>query len=842
MGGLASYAWRTLAARPLRSLLTMVGIALGVAVLFSALTTNAGIEAAIGRTVGDLLGRADLRVEGFTERGLSAASLAAIGETPGVDVASPILERRTYLAPDPLAPPAPTLPPPVTVLGIDPATYAELHDLDLAAGVGLADEDAVGALITERMAREAGLSLGGTIALQGAGEPRPEPIVGILSGDGPLATTDGRTVLVGLAEARSAFGLDGVSRVDIGLGAGAMTDAVAVELERRLTAEPYVLSIPADLAATIRASTIDFQATSALIAALALFGGAFLIFNTLSMTVAERAREVGLLRVAGATRRQVNGLVLVQALVLGLAGAAVGLILGSGLAAAVAWYLRSDGIVPIDGPVLGPSSVALALGVGTLVALAAALEPADRAGRIPPIEALRPAGIGQTFRARLRWLVVVFLVVALAGVVLWPATAGGAGVVRWLAVYGILLAATLLTPVLLGPLGTVAAVPFRLIAPGAARLNRGTLTRDRSRTTLTVGALTVGLAMIVALGGVAHDARRAATAWIAGVVPGEVIASSIRPVGIDEPVRADLAAAPGVARVSPLATFEVAFRGIRLDAAAVSGADLLADGRLTIVDGERTAALNALDAGGSAIVPAGAARSLGLRVGDALVFPVGGGRDVTLRVVGVAERTIPGRTGETILVGWPDAGDGFGVTGADAFAVRFRPEATAAQRDGLATIARNDGLEANPVERIAGAVDDALSRVFGLFDVLALIAVIIAALGIVNTLTMNVYERVREIGVLRAAGMTRPQVWRMVVVEAGVLGIVGATLGCVTGLLAGQAMIGLAGGAGLSLPFEPDWRTILAAAAFGIVVAMLAAIWPARLASRASIVRAIQYE
>ncbi|MGZ8502576.1 MAG: FtsX-like permease family protein, partial [Candidatus Limnocylindrales bacterium] len=89
---------------------------------------------------------------------------------------------------------------------------------------------------------------------------------------------------------------------------------------------------------------------------------------------------------------------------------------------------------------------------------------------------------------------------------------------------------------------------------------------------------------------------------------------------------------------------------------------------------------------------------------------------------------------------------------------------------------------------------------------------------------------------------TRPQVWRMVVVEAGVLGIVGATLGCVTGLLAGQAMIGLAGGAGLSLPFEPDWPTILAAAGFGIVVAMLAAIWPASLASRVSIVRAIQYE
>ncbi|MEO8228624.1 MAG: FtsX-like permease family protein [Chloroflexota bacterium] len=842
MGGLSSYAWRTLAARPLRALLTVAGIALGVAILFAALTTNAGIEATIVRTVGDLLGRADLRVEGFTERGLSSASLVAIGETAGVDVASPIFERKTYLAPDPLAPPAPALQRPVTVLGIDPATYPELHDLHVVTGVGLSDAGSVGALVTERMAREAGLILGSRIALQGTGEPGVEPIIGIVSGDGPLATTDGRTVLVGLTEARAVFGLDGLSRVDIGLGSGATPGAVAAELEQRLTTEPYILSTPEDLAATIRASTVDFKATTALIAALALFGGAFLIFNTLSMTIVERAREVGLLRAAGATRRQVNGLVLVQGLLIGLTGTALGLILGTGLAAVVAWYLDAAGIVAIEEPVIGPASVAFALAVGTLVTLAAAIEPADRAGRISPIDALRPVGVDRTIRARLRWLVAVFLVVAIAGVVLWPASAGGAGIVRWLAVYGILLAATLLTPLLLGPLGTIATVPFRLVAPGSAALIRGALVRDRSRTTLTVSALTVGLAMIVALGGVAYDARRSATSWIAGVVPGDVIATSIRPVGIDEPVQDDLLAAPGVVRVSPMATFEIAFRGIRLDAAAVSGADLLADGRMTIIDGERTAALKALETGGSAIVPAALARILGLRVGDDMVFPAGGGREVNLRVVGVAERTIPGRTGETILVGWPDATDGFGVTGADAFAVRFRPGATAAQREGIVTVARGDGLEASPVERIEGAIDDALSRVFGLFDVLALIAVIIAGLGIVNALSMNVYERVREIGVLRAIGMTRSQVWRMVVVEAGVLGIVGAILGCVTGLLAGQAMIGLGGGAGLSLPFEPDWRTILAVAVFGIVVAMLAAIWPARLAARLSIVRAVQYE
>jgi putative ABC transport system permease protein len=156
-------------------------------------------------------------------------------------------------------------------------------------------------------------------------------------------------------------------------------------------------------------------------------------------------------------------------------------------------------------------------------------------------------------------------------------------------------------------------------------------------------------------------------------------------------------------------------------------------------------------------------------------------------------------------------------------------------------VATGYALEANPIDRIAGAIDATLARVFGLFDALALIAVLVAALGIVNTLTMNVYERVREIGILRATGMTRPQVWRMIVVEAGVLGVVGAILGCVTGVLIGWALVALAGSE-FRLSFAPDWRAILIAAAFGIAVAMLAAVWPARLAARVSIVRAVQYE
>jgi len=372
------------------------------------------------------------------------------------------------------------------------------------------------------------------------------------------------------------------------------------------------------------------------------------------------------------------------------------------------------------------------------------------------------------------------------------------------------------------------------------RLARGSLVRDPSRTALTVGALTIGLAMIVAIGGVASNARNAAAGWIQSVVPGDEVVTSIRPVALDEPVVADLRAVDGVARVTPVATFEAALHGSRIDAAAVVGADLLADGRLRFVAGDRDAALTAIDAGGAVIVPAGVADRLRVRVGDSLEFTVRGGT-AHLRVVGIAERTLPGRAGEALLVGWRDATSSFGVAGADFFAVRFQPGTGGAARTRLEDVARQNALEPSSIERVEGAIADALGRVFGLFDALALVAVLVAALGIVNTLTMNVVERVREIGVLRAAGMTRRQVRRMVVVEAGILGLVGAVLGIATGLVVGALMLVLGGGR-VDLPLEPPWAAIAACLVLGVGVSMAAAWYPARLAGRLSIVRAVQFE
>jgi putative ABC transport system permease protein len=838
---LTNLAFRSLRARPLRSILSGLGVALGVAVLFAGLATSAGVDASVRSTVRDLVGTAALRVAAFGETGLSAATVQTIAGTPGVAVAAPALERRTYLAP--VVAGSNALPPPVTVLGIDPTVDGRLHTLSLVAGSALQDPDEHSALITERLANQDGLALGSSLTMQGAGDRIAYRVIGIIAGDGPVTGAFGRTVVVPLKTAQAVFASEGVTRVDIGLTSGSDPTAVSAALQSRLTSEPYVLSSPQDLATSLKASTTDFQATTALIAAIALFAGAFLIFNTLSMTVTERIRDVGLLRAAGARRGQVMWFMLTQALVIGIVGSLIGLMLGGLLALGMVAFVRTIGSVTLDRPALGFDAVVVALLVGVGVTLAAALEPARRASRIQPVEALKarldlPAARG----ARLRWLAAVFLVIALVGVVVLPRAEGDAGVVQALVVYAVLLVGTLLIPFMLPAIARVAGAPFSVILRLEERLARASVIRDRSRTALTLGALTVGLAMIVALGGVGEHARAAAAGWIADVVPGELVVTSIRPIAADEGIPDQLGAAvPGIARISPIATFDVALGGTRTDAAAVVGADMAADGRLRFVSGDRAAALAALDTGGATILPVALADRLGVTVGQSLALPTTDGGRLELKVVGIVERSIPGKTGEAMLIGWGDATTSLGVAGADVFVLRFAPDAPASSRTALESEANDLALDVVPLDRIEGAISDALGRIFGLFDALAAVAVLIAALGIVNTLTINVIERVREIGILRAAGMTRRQVWRSVVVEAGILGLAGALLGIVLGLVVGALMVVLADGR-VEVATGIPWSIIGLALVLGVVVALVAAAYPARIASRLSIVRAVQYE
>lgn len=843
MRSLASLAWRSLAARRLRTLLTVLGVALGVAVFFATQATNATLDAAVDRTVQELVGRADIRVDAFAETGLSAATLDSIRATPGVKVVAPSLQRRTFLVTD--VGPAGD---PVTVLGIDPVTDRSIRDLTLVRGVDLAPDTLRSVLVTESLAKDRGLDLGSTVTFYGAGAPIEFRVIGIVAGDGPIPAAFGRTAWIALPAAQELFETTRVTSADLAVASDVTVDAVAAGLESAITTEPYVLVRPAEIAAGLRDSTADIRTMLALVAAVVLFVGAFLIFNTLSMTVAERVREVGLLRAAGATRRQIGSLFLFQAVVVGVVGSLLGAIAGVALAAFVVGLLHQVEGLTVSGVTVRPQDLVFALSLGILVTAVAASEPAWRASRLSPVEALRSRTdptVGM--RAQLRWLVVVAFVVGIGGVAVLPGgITAGVRLVGPILVYGILLVAALASPWLLRPLGRLAAIPFGWVFRTETRLMRGALTRDPARTALTVGALAIGLAMVVAVASVGALSRSVASAWITDVVPGSMVVTSIRPIAADEGIADELAAIPGVARVTPVGTFDVALQAeagaapFRVPAAAVAGAAMLADARLTFVAGDRVAALDGLDAGGTTIVPRSLADRLGLGVGS--VLRLGFGDAVTdLAVTGVVEHTFPAPDGETALVSWSDATGSLGAVGADFYAIRYASGASGDVAVQVASTARELALQPTSLDEIRGQAEGAVGRLFGLFDVIAIIAVLIAGFGIVNTMTMSVVERVREIGVLRATGLTRAQTWRMVMVESGILGVAGAIIGVVTGLAVGVVML-LTQGGRIAWIVDAPWLTIAEIAVAGVVVAMLAAAYPARVASRINIVRAVRGE
>src|SRR5262245_8540829 len=489
-----------------------------------------------------MVGRADLRVSGFLESGLSQGAVYQIATTDGVLDAAPVIEHRTF----PSGAPSGAVADAITVLGIDPASYLRLHDLPLVAGQALDRGDEPVVLVTEELASQDGYMVGSRMRLLGSDGLLELRVIGIVPGFGPIGGS-GRTVVMPIDVARSTFGLQGASRVDLRIVAGSAT-AVTTALQARMF-EPYVLASPSDIARVLRASSASFQGTAALVAAIVLFVGAFLIVNTLSMTVGERAREVGLLRAAGGTRGQLSRFVFSGALFLGIVGSSLGALLGLGLAVLLAGIVgEATGIVPnlqsVDRAGMG---TAAAVGIG--ITILAAIEPALAAARISPVEALRARfDLPSVRRARLSWIAFIFLVVAAIAMLAWPPVIASSQVPRAFAVYGVLLIATLLSPFLLQPLARLLGLPMLLVMRIEERLARGSLARDRSRTTLTLGSLVIGLAMIVALGWSAQAARASAFAWLEDVIPGDELVSSIRPVAADEPVADELAAGKGLER------------------------------------------------------------------------------------------------------------------------------------------------------------------------------------------------------------------------------------------------------------------------------------------------------
>jgi putative ABC transport system permease protein len=532
---------------------------------------------------------------------------------------------------------------------------------------------------------------------------------------------------------------------------------------------------------------------------------------------------------------------------LGVAGSVLGVVLGIALAAVMIGFLRSTRAVLVAGLPLPVGGLAAALVLGMLVTLVGSVVPARRAAALSPLDALRPPRRpDRDLTDRLRPLILAEVVVVAAAIGL-SAVLGSAGdALPVLLSLALLVGAAVAAAYVLEPLARVVGRPFEWFFGAQGLLGRANLSRDRARTGLTVGAMMIALASVVALGTVAESARAATEERVASILPGGHAIRSSLPLEV-ETFRDTFENTPGTAAASPV--FEVpvvrATSGGR-EEAGVAGIDpnVFLDGdALEMVDGSRADAFAALRAGGAVLVPQAFASRTQVERGDILTLERPGGTAVDYAVAGIVRYSLPARTEEgALLISAADAREHLGATAAALWVMVPRADTS----DGAYAVAVRETavqLAAEPLTArdLAGELASTLDRLAGLFDVLALIAVVIGALGIVNTLAVGIGERVREIAILRSHGMTVGQVQAMVVAEAAMMGTIAGILAIVTGLTVAFALVTGGASAELAAGLHLPWSLLVAVILLGTGIAALAGLYPARVAASLQVVPSLKH-
>lgn len=567
---------------------------------------------------------------------------------------------------------------------------------------------------------------------------------------------------------------------------------------------------------------------------LALFVAAFLIFNTFAMLITQRTRELALLRAIGATRRQVFGSVLLEAIAIGVVAALIGLVGGVGLAIGLRTLVdRFTGALPAGPLVITAGTIALAAGVGILVTLIAALGPARRAATIPPVAAMRPEiQLPERSLRLLTTLGLVLVLLALPLAVLAIRTDDATDTAAtWLGLSGLscLLGILALTPVLAKPIIGAIGRPLRHFTVGQLAVENAR--RNPRRTAATTSALAVGMALIAAVSVIGTSARASVEDVVDRTIGADfvVLSSSFRP--FEPAVYQQLRDAPGTRVVTYVRNVPAEVDGERVLVTGVES-EVVAD----VVDVQMSAGSVSDLALGNAIVDADVADTLRISVGDVVPMALVNGQ-ADVRIVGVFE---PIGFLQGFIVTMPTLMS-FGALEQDtAVYVRASEDSDLAQLRGTLEerLVEFPAVNIQDQADIKREINQQFDVLFGFVYALLALSVFVAFLGIVNTLSLSVAERFREIGLLRAVGATRRQIRSMITWEALLIAFLGTVVGLLVGLLYGilfQRVLASEGVGILAIPVP----LLGAFVAFGIVGGLLASLWPAWRASRMSILKAV---
>ncbi|WP_067815306.1 ABC transporter permease [Actinomadura kijaniata] len=829
-----------LRAHKLRLLLTGLAITLGVGFIAGTFVLTDTMDRGVAKTFAKSADRVDVAVVPKTrddpDKGLPVGLLAKVRSVPGVTEAqgrvvgdTALLDRDGKAVGD------------MPTVGMSVPT-GRLFRYEMENG---RTPSGPGEVVLEKdLAKREGFRTGDTVTVLNAkNRPHRFTVVGIV--DFGIDQEAGYRGAVGYdpATALKMTGARTFAEIDVAGGTvAAVRDALGPGDREVMTGE----ELGARLAKANGADTKIIKTGLLIFGFVAMLVSALVIYNTFSILIAQRMREMALLRCVGATRRQVFGGVLVEAAAVGLVGSLLGLLVGMGLGWGALAGINAAGMdLPLDGVTLAPRTIVVGLVVGVVVTVVSALLPARAATRVAPIAALRTDLEPGDGRFRLGW-VRTLLTVVLGGVGLAVGTYGAIGMDKGqVAMYLVaasgavfFLSVIVVMPALVRPLGrTVGALPAR-IGGVPARLAVANAQRAPRRTATTTIALTIGVGLMSLFAVVAASGKESSTQQLAKQFPVDFqIQTQFNAQEKDRHLPPALTQA---LRQRPefTAVIEQREKETRAGGQETTVATLTGTAFGTLIKPDFTSGSAAGLKPGAAVVDGVTAKAMGLRAGSTVRLQTARGA-LPVTVAGVFKADDAPIVG--FLLTEADFDRGYAVRGASTVYVKARDGVPAVS----ARKAVDEAIRPFPTARAASAAEireqitksvDMLLMIFG--GLLGL-AIVIALFGIANTLTLSVVERTRESALLRALGLTRRQLRRMLSVEALVMAVIGAVTGVVLGVVFGWAAVqAMSENSVFALPFGQIAGFIVLAALAG----MLAAVLPARRAARTSIVESLAHD